>query len=287
MLQTIFPGESALFDSIVDYEDLSEEALLCIIKSFPTNIDHCIQWAVRKLNSWCKQRTGSPEKYAKDKFNKNFIAKPKELLKNFPPEENPEKWKPPNRIPKIDIVFSQENDLHANLVKNLRNLFELSNSNSEFVINSDLENSLLLDLTKMRALVYKIEIYESDCEILRRAKKSKTCLISTANLASNLILHEIQKCGGKNLENQDWWISELNGFSILSSKSAPKMRQIGNLTLNQWDNLSVVLEENWSLNDFLEHMRLVVGLNVNMVTQKSKMIYVKALPTHVKKLQKT
>ena len=97
LLQTIFPGESALFDSIVDYEDLSEEALLCIIKSFPTNIDHCIQWAVRKLNSWCKQRTGSPEKYAQDKFNKNFIAKPKELLKNFPPEENPEKWKPPNR----------------------------------------------------------------------------------------------------------------------------------------------------------------------------------------------
>ena len=36
--QTIFPGESALFDSIVDYEDLSEEALHCIIKSFPTNI---------------------------------------------------------------------------------------------------------------------------------------------------------------------------------------------------------------------------------------------------------
>ena len=131
---------------------------------------------MRKLNSWCKQRTGSPEKYAKDKFNKNFIAKPKELLKNFPPEENPEKWKPPNRIPKIDIVFSQENELHENLVNNLMNLFELSNnsanSEEEFCIPSGLENSLLLDLTKMRAFVYKIEIYESDCELLRRAKKS-------------------------------------------------------------------------------------------------------------------
>ena len=245
---------------------------------------------MRKLNSWCKQKSSTPEKFAKDKFNKNFIAKPKELLKNFPPEENPEKWKPPNRIPKIDIVFSQENELHENLVNNLMNLFELSsnsaNSEEEFVIPSGLENSLLLDLTKMRAFVYKIEIYESDCELLRRAKKSKTCLISTANLASNIILHEIQKLG-ENLENQDWWISELNGFSLLSSKSAPKMRQIGNLTLNQWDNFSVVLQEDWTLKDFLEHMMQVVGLNVNMVTQNSKMIYVKALPTHVKKLQKT
>ena len=55
-IQTIYPGESALFEDIVDYEDLSEDAPHCVTKSFPTNIDHCILWAVRKVNSWKKEK---------------------------------------------------------------------------------------------------------------------------------------------------------------------------------------------------------------------------------------
>ena len=281
-MQTIFPGESDLFDSIVDYEDLSEEALHCIIKSFPVNIDHCIQWAVRKLNSWRKQKSSeTTEKFAQAKFHKNFIQKPKDLLKSFPPEENPEKWKS-QKIPRIDIEFCSSNELHSDLVKNLGILYELENS--ENFLPEHLENSILLNLTKMRALVYNINIYEPDFELVRRAKKSKPCLATTAFLASNLILHEINKIG--KFENQDWWVSELGGFSVLKSKSEAKTRKIGHLSLSQWENLSVAPKPDWTLNDFLEHMVTLMGLNVNMVTQKSKMIYVKALPTHYKKLPK-
>ena len=91
----------------MDYEDLSEEALHCIIKSFPTNVDHCIQWAVRKLNSWKKQETTNPREMARAKFEKNFVQKPKDLLKNFPVDDNPEKWKAPNRVPRVDISYSE------------------------------------------------------------------------------------------------------------------------------------------------------------------------------------
>ena len=43
-IQTIFPGHSELFDTIIDYEDTSDEAPHCVIKSFPSHIDHCLQW---------------------------------------------------------------------------------------------------------------------------------------------------------------------------------------------------------------------------------------------------
>ena len=37
-VQTIFPGFSELFDSIIDYEDSSDEPPHCVIKSFPSQI---------------------------------------------------------------------------------------------------------------------------------------------------------------------------------------------------------------------------------------------------------
>ena len=238
---------------------------------------------MRKLNSWKKQESSNPSETARAKFDKNFVQKPKDLLKNFPVSENPEKWKPPNRVPRVDVSYSEKSQLHTELIANLRDLFELENRDE--TLPEILENTILLNLTKMRAEVYKIAIYESDGELLRRAKKRKSCRISIANLASQFILHEIRKLQN-GLQSQDWWITERDGFAILHSKTQPKLRKIGNLTLTQWDNLSVKLEEEWTLADFLEHVLTFVGLNVNMITQKSKMIYCKALPTHVKKTQK-
>ena len=237
---------------------------------------------MRKLNSWKKQESENPTETARAKFDKNFVQKPKDLLKNFPVSENPEKWKSPNRVPRVDISYTEKSQLHSELLANLRDLFS---ENCDENLPENLENAILVNLTKMRAEVYNIAIYESNFELLRRAKKRKNCRISIANLASQLILHEICKLRF-GMENQDWWITIRGDFAILHSKSQPKSRKIGNLTLTQWDNLSVKPEEEWTLADFLEHVSTFVGLTVNMVTQKSKMIYCKALPTHAKKTQK-
>ena len=37
-IQAIYPGHSELFDTIIDYEDTSDEAPECVIKQFPTHI---------------------------------------------------------------------------------------------------------------------------------------------------------------------------------------------------------------------------------------------------------
>ena len=50
-IQTIFPGHSELFDTIIDYEDTSDEAPHCVIKSFPSHIDHCLQWVCKIINT--------------------------------------------------------------------------------------------------------------------------------------------------------------------------------------------------------------------------------------------
>ena len=94
----------------MDYEDLSEDAPHCVTKSFPTNVDHCVLWAVRKVGSWKKDQPQPNEDLLKksiEKFQKHFVKKPKKLLETFPPEENPETWKKPKRKPRTDICFSQ------------------------------------------------------------------------------------------------------------------------------------------------------------------------------------
>ena len=66
-------------------------------------IDHCLQWAVRKVNSLQKENHSDEEVLdfklkATTKFYKYFITKPKKLLESFPVEESPDTWKAPRKV---------------------------------------------------------------------------------------------------------------------------------------------------------------------------------------------
>ena len=276
-LQTIFPQKSALFDSIVDYEDVSEEAPHCVTKSFPTNVDHCIQWAVRKVNSWQKfdPETGNILERAKDKFEKHFIAKPRKLLEIYP-ENDAKTWKKPKKIPKTNISLSMENELHKNVILSLVKMYK----------KEDFYDELCLALVKMRAFTYHLPIMEDDFELLRRAKKDKICTLPNANLIASCVCIEIQKLKEKNLQNSDWWFGEKGNFAILTSKTAVSYVKIGKILLSQWDKLKVVPKEDWTIQDFIDHMETQVELTVELIIQNGKTIYIKAMPTHVKKKQK-
>ena len=55
--------------------------------------------------------------------------------------------------------------------------------------------------------------------------------------------------------------------------------------MTSWENLQIEAKEDWTLEHLLEHMTSM-GLNVSMITQKAKMVYIKAMPTHAKKKTK-
>lgn len=85
----------------------------------------------------------------------------------------------------------------------------------------------------------------------------------------------------------DWWFNyKSHSFDIVSSKSEPSMRQIGALTLSQWDNLKVKYEEDWTLADLLDFLEQHLSLSVDFMIQSGRMIFNKAMPTHVNKKKK-
>ena len=286
-VQTIYPGESALFDAFVDYEDLSEEAPHCVTKSFPTNIDHCIQWAMRKSASWKKEKPLANEDLlakAKAKFKKHFNQKPRDLLKTFPMEANAETWKRPKRPPRTDVDLCMTTQLHADLIRTLVSMYEWrqkteEDDDGELVLPSGLEHDLLLHLTKMRAFIYNIEAnLEPDEELVRRALKTQPCQVATAALVSALICLEVQKLEA-GLKSNDWWFSQRDGLLILKSMSEPMKRQVGKVELSQWEVLRVAAAAEWTMQDFIDHLH-ELELTVELVVQNGKILYNKAMPTH-------
>ena len=51
-IQAIYPGHSELFDTIIDYEDTSDEAPECVIKQFPTHVgkEHSYKYRINSLD---------------------------------------------------------------------------------------------------------------------------------------------------------------------------------------------------------------------------------------------
>ena len=83
----------------------------------------------------------------------------------------------------------------------------------------------------------------------------------------------------------DWWITERGGLSVIKSRTSPKTRMVGKFQLTSWENLQINGSMEWTVENLLNFMENM-GLSVSMITQKSKMIYMKAMPTHAKKKEK-
>ena len=139
----------------------------------------------------------------------------------------------------------------------------------------------------MRAFTYNIEAeLEDDAELIRRANKAQICSEENAYLAIALIMLEMKKLK-HGFKSCDWWFNyKSHSFDIVSSKSEPSMRQIGALTLSQWDNLKVKYEEDWTLADLLDFLEQHLSLSVDFMIQSGRMIFNKAMPTHVNKKKK-
>ena len=144
------------------------------------------------------------------------------------------------------LGFVLENSLHAKLVQSLVNLYEFisgqnnDESDDDILLPKNLENDLLLCLTKMRAHNYNIEVLENDSTLVLKARKQTLCHLTTAHLTTELVLYECQKLQQGLNCNNDWWLSEMAGLRIIKSKSEPSSRKVGNLKLCQWDNVRVV-----------------------------------------------
>ena len=141
-----------------------------------------------------------------------------------------------------------------------------------------------MSLAKFRAFIYDIPVIDSDTELLRKAYNLQICEKSTSTLAASLIAFELTKIS-QNYLCQDWWVTERGGLSIVGSKNTPKTRMVGKFQLNCWENLKIDAKTDWTLDSLLEFMQNM-DLSVSMITQKSKMVFMKAMPTHVNKRKK-
>ena len=56
------------------------------------------------------------EIWAKTKYEKLFVAKPKKLVDQFPVKENPKFWVYPKRKPREDMAYDETNALHTEFV---------------------------------------------------------------------------------------------------------------------------------------------------------------------------
>ena len=178
-------------------------------------------------------------------------------------------------------------------MQSLVNLYEFisgqnnDESDDDILLPKNLENDLLLCLTKMRAHNYNIEVLENDSTLVLKARKQPICHLTTAHLTTELVLHECQKLQQGLNCNNDWWLSEMAGLRIIKSKSEPSFRKVGNLKLCQWDNVRVVSKEDWTLQDFLDHMQNDIGVSVEAIIQNGRSIFMRIMPTHAKKCQKS
>ena len=139
---------------------------------------------------------------------------------------------------------------------------------------------------KCEKTLSKIEVFDDDSTLIQKARKQPLCHSSTAHVISGLVLFECQKLQW-GLSCNDWWLSEMAGLRIIKSKSEPNSRQIGNLRLSQWDNLHVIANEEWTLQDFLDHMENDIGVSVEAIIQNGRSIFMKIMPTHVNKKKKS
>ena len=76
------------------------------------------------------------------------------------------------------LGFVLENSLHAKLVQSLVHLYEFisgqndeNDSDDDILLPKNLENDLLLCLTKMRAHNYNIEVLENDSTLVLKGQK--------------------------------------------------------------------------------------------------------------------
>lgn len=181
-VQVILPGVTESYSSTIDPEE--ESIPLCTIKSYPSTIEHTIEWAMNQFkvefeenteedstdSSEIKNTYGLEEiaTYALNLFDTYFNKDITKLLTTFPPnyitKEGFPFWVPPKRIPH-PLKFDKNDELHMLFVSTTIRLYcQINNiSFDEKNINNLLDN-IISTYKNINFKLYKNEIikFEKD-----------------------------------------------------------------------------------------------------------------------------
>ncbi len=138
-------------------------------------------------------------------------------------------------------------------------------------------------------------------EAFMRQRRSKTCPCPTpaVDAVSDLACMEFAAMAASisgedaNYHPHDWYVSTSPDFDLVRSESRPprRMRECDHIkvradgkTCSLWDFMEVRGKKEWLLRDFMEHMKNNYGAVITLVVQGARMVYMKAMVSHQKRL---
>lgn len=253
-IQPVIPFITDTYSNSYDPNEKSYP--ICIIKNFPNNQDHLIQWAIENFPNREDGLT---------LFNKLFNEEIDKLLSEFPDNEF---WLN-GKLKPIPIEYDNNNKLHEEFIK-------LTNKiNTTFDNNNDLHLEWTITAAIIRSINYNIPFKKPTHEC-------KT--LTSSSLVAGLAVIEMLKYISN---NNNYKISFFNLESITFITCEPKSPQIikvANQEFNCWTKFNQ--NEDILLLDFLDKYQELFKTTISIITQGSKIIYADFMNNENKLLSK-
>ncbi|CAG2101143.1 unnamed protein product [Medioppia subpectinata] len=295
---------------------------LCVLKSFPQTIEHCVEWSKTKFNNWFNIRPKRANDWteclrvSRMTFEKFFNQKPKQLLfvlpSNHKSEDGSDFWSD-KRIPH-PIVFDITNDSHKTFLTSCAQLIARVNGiqitdntvvceaiNSleipEFVPNKD--KTIITDPSNCRAETYGIEKVSIE-KIYHIYNQSIHCLNATIFTASAMVSIELIKLfqmNGKYKLKFENKLQNVNHFhnlcefecNVLSTPTKPMSTKLSDTySFTEWDQLVINESDGVStLKELLNELEARTQcICLGLVLNETKSIYLPQLFPHHNKRRK-
>jgi hypothetical protein len=263
---------------------------LCVIKSFPNNIKHIIEWALQEyetINLLFKdiKLLNENEKNKIDKYIHLYTEKQYENLAVYIfndyfyiainnliecSQKGVTFWSKGKRCPK-PIQYDSENKYHNEFIEITKKLL---NHNEEQIYNyeNELHVKWINSMSNIRALNYGIPIINY-LETKWLTAKSYPNISTTLSCTSGLILLEIMKYLNKELNNnfKTNIIDLIDSTIISSSPSIAKMTEIGGVLINNWTKFEY--NKNTTLNEFKKYYENIFETIITIIVIDTTMIF--------------
>ncbi|CAG2111773.1 unnamed protein product, partial [Medioppia subpectinata] len=275
---------------------------LCVLKSFPQTIEHCVEWSKTKFNNWFNRRPKRANDWteclrvSRMTFEKFFNQKPKQLLfvlpSNHKSEDGSDFWSD-KRIPH-PIVFDITNDSHKTFLTSCAQLIARVNGiqMTDNTVVCDAINSLEIPEAEM----YGIEKVSIE-KIYHIYNQSIHCLNSTIFTASAMVSIELIKLFQMNgkyklnkLQNVNHFYNlcefECNVLSAPLKLMSTKLSDTYSFT--EWDQLVINESDGVStLKELLNELEARTQcICLGLVLNETKSIYLPQLFPHHNKRRK-
>jgi hypothetical protein len=300
-------------DPSIDYKN-DKSYPLCVLTSFPNNINHTIQWSLDKFELF-KNAPLYMNKYLDDKtfidklsdldtektkalsyiklfdnsfvniaielFTKEYDTEIIKLLETHKPDLKNENgtlfWSGGKRCPK-PIKFDKDNELHLDYVTTTCNILEtMENKYSEIIFDkkNELHVKWITLSSNLRAMNYNIPI-KSYNEINKKDFKINILKNLTSGLLSMEILKHLLE--STNYTNYSFNLSN-NTIIGIEPEKAP-MIKVGSTELNSWTKFTYTKDT--TLQVFKEHYESMFQTVLTMIVIDTSMIYAEFMDsTHI------